>query len=366
MGSSELDELCDFLTPETRLDIKSVALHHVLSLTGTAEGRQELATCEKAINSIIKLAFSDKEQKSIIKDAFFTLINITSNEVTSLQLLHKNKTLIAQLGEYVLISESRFADIACGVLSNISRGKTPSELIYDTLESNPNLSLDKFIQVFCLENFNKHNNLDYLSPFICNLTQTERARKKILEETLLFKRLLPYTTYVRTAVRRGGIIGAIKNCCFNYDTHDFLIKSDIDLLSRLLLPLAGPEELDDDDMERLPEDLQFLSPDKQRESDPDIRIMLLETLILICSKKDCRLYVKEKNAYVIIRELYKWETEELVKETCEKLVNILISDEPESGHENLHEVVIPESLSQKFSQYDQQDLNKAFEENNNN
>jgi hypothetical protein len=217
MGSSELDELCDFLTPETRLDIKSVALHHVLSLTGTAEGRQVLATCEKAINSLIKLAFSDKEQKSIIKDAFFSLINLTSNEVTSLQLLHKNKTLIAQLGEYVLNSESRFADIACGVLSNISRGKTPSELIYDTMESNANLSLDKFIQVFCLENFNNNNNnLDYLSPFICNLTQTERARKKILEETLLFKRLLPYTTYMRTAVRRGGIIGAIKNCCFDY------------------------------------------------------------------------------------------------------------------------------------------------------
>jgi hypothetical protein len=48
-----------------------------------------------------------------------------------------------------------------------------------------------------------------------------------------------------------------------------------------LLPLAGPEELDDEDMEKLPEDLQYLPPDKEREDDPDIRIMLIETLMLV-------------------------------------------------------------------------------------
>jgi len=44
----------------------------------------------------------------------------------------------------------------------------------------------------------------------------------------------------------------------------------------LLLPLAGPEEFDDDDMEKLPVDLQYLEPDKQREPDADIRRMLVE------------------------------------------------------------------------------------------
>ena len=48
-----------------------------------------------------------------------------------------------------------------------------------------------------------------------------------------------------------------------------------------MLPLAGPEELDDEDMEKLPEDLQYLPPDKEREDDPDIRIMLIETLMLV-------------------------------------------------------------------------------------
>jgi hypothetical protein len=64
------------------------------------------------------------------------------------------------------------------------------------------------------------------------------------------------------------------------DQHESFLQSDIDLLSRLLLPLAGPEELDEDEMNSLPEDLQYLPPDKEREADPDIRNMLLETLML--------------------------------------------------------------------------------------
>lgn len=60
-----------------------------------------------------------------------------------------------------------------------------------------------------------------------------------------------------------------------------LMSPEVDILSRLLLPLAGPEEFDDDEMEKLPDDLQYLPPDKERESDPDIRIMLIETIMMV-------------------------------------------------------------------------------------
>lgn len=52
-------------------------------------------------------------------------------------------------------------------------------------------------------------------------------------------------------------------------------------MSRLLLPLAGGEEFDEDDMEKLPEDLQYLPSDKEREYDRDLRIMLIETILLL-------------------------------------------------------------------------------------
>jgi len=49
----------------------------------------------------------------------------------------------------------------------------------------------------------------------------------------------------------------------------------------LLLPLAGPEELLEDEMNQLPIDLQYLPEDKEREPDPEIRLLLIETLLQV-------------------------------------------------------------------------------------
>ena len=66
------------------------------------------------------------------------------------------------------------------------------------------------------------------------------------------------------------------------DAHERLLLSpEIDLLSRLLLPLAGSEEFDAEDNEKLPDDLQYLPPTKEREEDADIRIMILEILMMV-------------------------------------------------------------------------------------
>ena len=58
-------------------------------------------------------------------------------------------------------------------------------------------------------------------------------------------------------VRRGGVIGAVRNCCFDTTYHEMLL-TDMDLLTRLLLPLAGPtpDSFDETEMETLPIDLQ--------------------------------------------------------------------------------------------------------------
>lgn len=66
--------------------------------------------------------------------------------------------------------------------------------------------------------------------------------------------------------------------CLLTEKHPFLLSEAVDLLPKLLLPLAGPEEFDDEDNDKLPVDLQYLGEEKTREPDPDIRKMLLETL----------------------------------------------------------------------------------------
>jgi hypothetical protein len=66
------------------------------------------------------------------------------------------------------------------------------------------------------------------------------------------------------------------------ESHDWLLSPEVDILPHLLLPLAGPEEFTDDEMDKLPPELQYLPEDKIREPDPDIRKMLLEALIQAC------------------------------------------------------------------------------------
>ena len=77
---------------------------------------------------------------------------------------------------------------------------------------------------------------------------------------------------------------------------------------------------------------------------PLLTILLLLFTLQLCSTKFGREYLRSKQVYLVMRELHKWEKEEAVKETCEALVSMLISDEPELGMENLHEVELPEFM----------------------
>ena len=68
---------------------------------------------------------------------------------------------------------------------------------------------------------------------------------------------------------------------FSIGSHEWLLSDTVDILPHLLLPLTGPEEFPEDDMEKLPPDLQYMDEEKQRESDPGIRRMLLEALLQV-------------------------------------------------------------------------------------
>ena len=61
-------------------------------------------------------------------------------------------------------------------------------------------------------------------------------------------------------------------------SHEWLLSAGVDVLSYLLLPLAGPEQFTEEESDSLPLDLQYLPDHKEREKDPQMRIMLLEAL----------------------------------------------------------------------------------------
>ncbi|NWZ59760.1 HGH1 protein, partial [Haliaeetus albicilla] len=75
----------------------------------------------------------------------------------------------------------------------------------------------------------------------------------------------------------------------------------------------------------------------------------------LTATKAGRHMVREKGTYLILRELHGWEREPAVLAACEKLIQVLIGDEPGPGMENLLEVNIPEEVEQQLQRLDREE-----------
>ena len=375
-SKSEMEELITFLNPKSsRPDIIIVALQHVLGMSASEEGLNSLKDLAKANGDVQKNLFRtllshlvgllSSKQNPISKDSSLTLINLTANQELVPYTLDLycdfDKPLSVELWKKVEDKESPVADQACMILSNLTHESKNCSRVYNEL-TGENISLDKIITVFCNESYNnKGANLHYLSPFISNLSQVADARKQLVDKDnpVIISKLLAFVEYKASHVRRGGVIGTLRNCCFDTSDHEWLLSEDngIDLLPRLLLPLAGPTpaDMDPEEVDKLPVDLQYLDDDKEIEKDPDLRKMLLEAIHQLCATRTGREIIRLRNAYPILKELHKTENDINVKLACENIVDILIKKEG-SGEitvDNFHDVDIPPEVVPELQKMDE-------------
>ncbi len=84
-NSVALDELSEFLDPQGRLDLKSLALQTLLSLTGSQEGRHLILSSSNTslLSRVARLIFDDI-QESVRFDSLLFLINLTSDNELSI------------------------------------------------------------------------------------------------------------------------------------------------------------------------------------------------------------------------------------------------------------------------------------------
>ena len=355
-----LVEMMPFLAPSSRLDLKVVALHHVLGLTGSKEGRalmMDAAKDGKTMEEIL-LALTHDDNESVEKDAALALINLSGDEEVAVKM--RVPEIVSNIWKRIADPECRIADPLCMILSNLTINPGLSQQVYSRLNAD-GVSMDTVVSIFCREGYNKRGaGLHYIGPVLSNLSQLPEVREEILSRTgCVVERLLPFTEFRVSRVRRGGIIGTLRNCCFDFAHHEWLLGEDVDILPRLLLPLAGPtpEDMEADEVDKLPVDLQYLDDDKQVEEDPDLRKMLLETLNQLCATRSGREVMRRKNAYFILRELHKSEKEASVRLACENVVDILIKKEDEEIKvDNYKEVAVPDDVIPELENMDKEYL----------
>jgi len=192
---------------------------------------------------------------------------------------------------------------------------------------------------------NKHANFDYLAYLLADMSKYKTGRDQFLSKreydgVIPISKLTVFTEH-NSHVRRRGVASTIKNVAFEVDKHSMLLADDtetsdaapgVNILPYILLPLAGSEEYPEDEAANMLPDLQFLPPDKTRESDNDILVTHIETLLLLTATKGGRDKLRNVSVYPLIRELHLQVHDEEVREACDRLVQIIMRDE-EGGTE---------------------------------
>ncbi|KAI9138935.1 hypothetical protein BKA69DRAFT_1088750 [Paraphysoderma sedebokerense] len=147
-------------------------------------------------------------------------------------------------------------------------------------------------------------------------------------------------------IRRGGVVSTIKNCAFHLTAHDdFLAPSHPHyLIQSLLIPLAPPlladNLLTDDqlDLDTTPDYLLSLPTSHFVETDPHLRRILLESILLLSCTRVGRDTLRNEKAYYVIREMHKLESDKAVKVVAERIVDMLMRDESTGIEETDSEV----------------------------
>ncbi|AET40964.1 Hgh1p Ecym_7112 [Eremothecium cymbalariae DBVPG len=347
--SSLLEELVSFLhSPQPA--VKQIALDNLVGYSTGSNSSIFKHGDYRPVKDLMQLA---RENSRIIVQQSVTILANLSDDANIRKMILDDDSFLTFLAWKICDLNNTSADIMCILLSNLAN-ENEIVKIFDIQESSDDkVQLDKKVfksanVVDCLmdcfvkgydRTINKYANFDYLAFFFSDISRFRKGREYFVNEqeydaVIPITKLLVFTEMYDNKIRRGGVATTIKNSLFDSEQHEKMLKDGkLNLLPYILLPITsgGDSGIDEEDMFNLPEELQFLPEDKQREPLPEIICYHLESILLLCTTANCREFLREKSVYPLIRELHKNLEDEGVNELCHRIVNMLMRGEPEDG-----------------------------------
>ncbi|KAJ3085627.1 hypothetical protein HK102_013982 [Quaeritorhiza haematococci] len=339
----QLQELFSFLR-DPKPEVRQLAVQNVAGLTGS---REFFPYFKKNVGQVVKdLMGLVRDNPLIAHEALSALINL-SVDADMVELMDDNQFLYDMVLT-IILPKSVVSDLCCMLLNNLTKNIIFVRKLIPQAESSTAGSessapskqigtkhLDNLLEVFVRgegKKFNPNAEFHFLAGVFANVTATKQGgafmmQKSTVDGTVRLLRFLPFTEH-SNVIRRGGVLSTIKNVCFSQEYHHaLLMEEEINLLPYLLLPLAGPEDFTDEEMDGMPEELQLLEPSKKREPDPKLRIILIEILLLFTATRMGRDILRQKKVYPIIQKLDLWEQDETVKDRIYRVVDMIMRDE---------------------------------------
>lgn len=349
---SELEELVGFLhSPQPA--VMQIALANLVGFSSGPNQKVFAYNNYEAVKDLKKLS-QDKGQATVTQSVTI-LANLCDDEVMRKLIVEDIKYLEYLVGAIITTTNTN-ADLMCILLANLAKNDAITKIFDIQIAHSPEQAkifasknamdclMDCFVKGSSRE-LNKYAEFDYLSYFFADISRFKKGRDYFVTEqeydgVVPISKMLVFTEKYDSKIRREGVALTIKNSLFDTDKHDLLVNDEkINLLPYLLLPVAGPEDIDEDDMFNLPEELQLLSADKQRDPDATIICTHLESLLLLCTTRSMREHLREKSVYPLIRELHKASaSSENVVDLCDRLVQMLMRDEAKKDEPEVMEV----------------------------
>jgi len=236
--------------------------------------------------------------------------------------------VVSRVIDGLLDKENKICELYVILLANVTCDVRGTNKILQKGDSLQGYYVTKLIELFH-EDSKAKDHYSWIGSILNNVTQIEEGRKLIMDRTRnMFVSLLSYIQH-HNKVRQRGVLGMIRNCLFDSCYHPWALGDEVDILSKLLMPLRGPEKYDDEDAIRLPVSLRNVSSEKKREEDLESRSMIVDTLLLLASTTLGRELMRKKNIYIIIRDYDNIEENETINENLYSLVILLKGlDEP--------------------------------------
>ncbi|KAJ2156020.1 Protein hgh1 [Coemansia sp. RSA 552] len=335
----QLNELINFLS-SPRPDVRQLAATYIVDFSHPSSDsfKQLVGRADQLVKPLLVICH---EEPVVAHKAMNTLVNLSTDH--SVCRHFADEDILAMVVRMITSPSCFIADPACMLLSNLTKLPKICELMC-TLETglvpgicNSQLALDQLTDVFVKgmdKKYNKHAKFSFLASVFADITNCSRGRRYFLRRTdydgrLPITKIMVFNEYP-DVIRRGGVDSTMKNVCFEKDKHkEILDPQETNMLPYILLPLCGPEEFDIEDMDNMPEEVQFLGDEKKREPDPKLRSTLLEALNLLCTTYYGRQTLRDRNVYPILREMHKAETDETCIELNERAVQLIKGEESE-------------------------------------
>lgn len=336
------DELKNYVEQNGKLIKPIISLFKKQTLENDQNQHRPALTC---LCNLSEIELKDDLMSAIMADEDGFWLNIKEN------VFNLDKKL--DDSELTCINHLRLA-----LLINLTRDEKYCSQIYDLF--------GKHLLLINLIKLIDHPSIDkkiiyYISCLLANLSQLkalhalfiDQSGEKVLE--LVLNKLFQYIKNGDQEEVKLNYLYCVKNLCFEYKLHAKLLKNN-SFIVNLVLPITGPTaiELDEEDNDQLPTNLQYLEEGKQRSTNFDLNRTILECLLLLCATAESRIKLRKLKVYFILREYHKVEKNQELVIAIENVVDILLKEEDEyEQFRNLLTIDISPDLTEKFKKEDE-------------